>query len=151
MIPSFCDCGITIRFWKGDVAICPRCRWIYLATAVRLVIIKGQPADEVITTVETWMDEAVAVFMPEELKLPHDDVWKAPDSTFQDDVQKHPIEEEDSAAEAACAASKAAMLRKTMEDAGMKVTDCDQCGGPIEDKCGAICKGCRWMKPCSLE
>ena len=27
---------------------------------------------------------------------------------------------------------------------------CDMCGGGIEDKCGAVCPSCGWIKPCGL-
>ena len=106
-----------------------------------------------ITKVERWLDEAMAVFMPKELEIAHDDVWseKEEDPAFQPETKDHPIEERDGVADAACLAAKRAMLRKSLEDAGLKVTECDLCGGPIEDKCGAVCEGCNWIKPCSLE
>lgn len=137
MLPTVCECGIKTRQWKGDVAVCPRCRWIYIATDNGLIVVKDQAADAMIKEIEKWIDEALVVFIP----LP----------TFQEEAQAHPIGERDSIAEVACAASKRAMLRKTMEDAGLSTTECDLCGGPIEDKCGAVCAGCNWIKPCSLE
>jgi hypothetical protein len=32
----------------------------------------------------------------------------------------------------------------------LRTYPCDLCGTLMEDKCGAICPGCKWVMPCSI-
>lgn len=117
MLPTVCECGLRCRIWKGDVAVCPRCRKIFITSEHGLTIVEGQPADAMICEFEGWMCEALAIFLPK----PED---REP-AELPQPSEKYPPPRH--------------------------VALCDMCGASIEDKCGAVCEGCGWIKPCSLE
>ena len=132
MIPSICRCGIACRFWLGDVAVCPRCRVIYMATPNGVKVIEGQPSDLLIEEVENFMRDALAVFAPELSEHPDQGTFPFLDNTAMPPLtpEPEPLPE-----------PKQPCLESM----------CDQCGSPIAEKCGSVCKNCGWIKPCSLE
>jgi hypothetical protein len=131
MLPKICRCGITCRFWRGDVCVCPRCRVVYVASPTGLKTITGKHGEALVEEVEKFITEAITVFMPEYVDDPQQ--RKLP---FSVDDKPKPIPAAHTTPESA--------LQKP-------VVPCDLCGGDIDDKCGAVCKNCGWIKPCSLE
>lgn len=135
-----CSCGIRLRQWLDNTYYCPRCREIQTTTEKgERKVIKGEEALRVVVALVKLLKEMLKESIPasspsppphpteEVLMVPH-----PPETTFLAEIE--------------------GVKRETFSAANTlkNRTPCLLCGNPVENRCGAVCGSCGWVKPCDL-
>lgn len=119
-----CSCGIRCWQWTSEVFMCPRCRSLMRMTSEGILMVKGERADFLIQTIEGDINGAM---------LKHREMFAlteavAPPLRKTTAIPSQPKE-----------------ARKHRPEA-----PCLMCGHAFEDKCGAVCPKCGWIRPCAV-